>query len=137
MALEKTDGEHPHADLVRRAHAAFKGGDMHEVQRLFAEDIEWTVTGKAATGGTTVGMQNVMKNFFDIMEWTEGTYNAEPLDYLGSADHAINISHVTAKRPDGRILDQRETVIFQVRDGQLAKAQHMAFDEQAWDEFFV
>lgn len=137
MALEKTDVEHPNADLLRRAHAAFKGGDMEEVQRLFAKDISWTVTGKAATGGTTVGMDGVMKNFGDIMGWTEGTYNAEPVDYLGSADHAINISHVTAKRPDGRELDQMETVIFKVRDGQLAEAQHMAFDEEAWDAFFA
>lgn len=137
MALHRTDAEHPHADLVRRAHAAFKAGDQAEIGRLFADDIVWTVTGHGRASGTTKGMGNVVKNFMDIMEWTEGSYHAEPLDYLGSDDHAINVSHVTARRPDGRTMDMDELVIFKVRDGKLVEAQHMAYDEQAWDEFFA
>ncbi len=137
MSLVKTDREHPNADLVRRAHAAFKSGDMAAVQELFAADIVWTVTGKGRASGTTKGMDNVIKNFMDIMEWTEGTYNAEPTDYLGSDTHAINMSHVTARRPDGRTLDLDELVVFTVRDGKLVDAQHMAYDEQAWDDFFA
>lgn len=137
MAIEKTDVEHPNADLVRRAHAAFKTGDHEEVGRLFADDIVWTVTGSGPASGVTKGMANVMANFGDIMRWTEGTYDAEPVDYLGSAGHAINLSHVTATRPDGRRLDQDELVVFTVRDGKLATAQHMAYDEAAWDAFFA
>jgi hypothetical protein len=137
MALEKTDREHPNADLVRRAHAAFKAGDQEEISRLFADDIVWTVGGEGPQTGTTVGMQNVMTNFMDILRTTEGTYNAEPMDYLGSDDHAINISHLTAKRPDGRTIDIMEAVIFKVRDGRLVEAQHIAYDEKAWEEFFA
>ncbi len=137
MAIDKTDVEHPNADLVRRAHAAFKTGDMDEVGRLFADDIVWTVTGSGPASGVTKGMSGVVSNFGDIMRWTEGTYNAEPVDYLGSAGHAINLSHVTATRPDGRRLDQDELVVFTVRDGKLATAQHMAYDEAGWDAFFA
>lgn len=137
MALHKTDLEHPNADLVRRAHAAFKANDIDEVGRLFADDIVWTVGGEGPQTGTTVGMANVMKNFGEIMVMTEGTYNAEPMDYLGSDDHAINISHLTAKRPDGRSIDIMEAVIFKVRDGKLVEAQHVAYDEKAWEDFFA
>jgi len=138
MAVAKTDQEHPNADLVRRAHAAFKSGDIEEAQRLFDWDsMVWTVTGNGPASGVTKGMDGVLANFGDIMRWTEDTYNAEPLDYLGSAGHAINISRVSATRPDGRRMDMTETVIFQVRDGKLATAHHMAFDEAAWDAFFA
>jgi hypothetical protein len=137
MALHRTDQEHPNADLVRRAHAAFKANDQAEISRLFAEDIVWTVGGEGPQTGTTVGMANVMANFGEIMQLTEGTYHAEPVDYLGSDDHAINISHLTAKRPDGRSIDIMEAVIFRVRDGRLVEAQHIAYDEKAWEEFFA
>lgn len=137
MAVHKTDAEHPNADLVRRAHAAFKAGDMATVQELFAEDIVWTVTGEGPASGVTKGMQGVMENFGQIMEWTAGTYNAAPVDYLGSDGHVVALAHVTASRPDGRTMDLDEAVVFTVRDGQLAAAQHMAYDEKAWDAFFA
>ena len=137
MGLHRTDNEHPNADLVRRAHAAFKAGDTATIAELFADDIVWTVTGSGRASGTTKGMDGVMRNFGDIMEWTAGTYNAAPVDYLGSDDHVINLSHVTASRPDGRTLDIDELVVFTVRNGKLATAQHMAYDEKAWDDFFA
>ena len=137
MALAKTEHEHPNADLVRRAHAAFKAGDQAEISALFADDIVWTVSGKGPQTGSTVGMPAVIGNFMEIMALTEGTYFADPVDYLGSDGHAVNISHLTAKRPDGRSIDVMETVIFQVRGGQLAKAQHMAYDKTAWEDFFA
>ncbi|HXV94301.1 MAG TPA: nuclear transport factor 2 family protein [Pseudonocardia sp.] len=137
MGLHRTDDEHPNADLVRRAHAAFKAGDAAAIAELFADDIVWTVSGTGPASGTTKGMDGVLRNFGDIMRWTEGTYNAEPIDYMGSDLHAANVSHVTARRPDGRVLDVDEVVVFTVRDGKLAEAQHMAYDEKAWDEFFA
>lgn len=137
MALHRTEQEHPNADLVRRAHAAFKAGDHAEVSALFADDILWTVGGEGPQTGTTIGMANVMANFGQIMEMTEGTYFADPVDYVGSDDHAINISHLTAKRPDGRSIDIYEAVIFKVRDGKLVEAQHIAYDEKAWEDFFA
>jgi ketosteroid isomerase-like protein len=96
----------------------------------------WTVTGHSPAGGTTTGMDGVMRNFGDIMAWTNGTYDAAPVDYLGSDDHVVALAHVTARRADGRTIDVPEAVVFRVRDGRLVAAQHMAYDEQAWDAFF-
>src|SRR4028119_393934 len=87
MPVEPTPNEHPNADLVRRAHRAFKTGDMETVHQLFDfEGMVWTVTGHSPAGGTTTGMDGVMRNFGDIMAWTQGTYDAAPVDYLGSDD---------------------------------------------------
>lgn len=132
-----TTTEHPNATMLRRAHAAFKSGDMATIREVFADDIVWVVTGEGPASGTTHGMDGVLANFGDIMRWTEGTYNAEPVDYLGSDTHVVNLSHVTASRPDGRTMDMDETVIFKVKDGKLVHAQHMAYDEKAWDAFFA
>jgi ketosteroid isomerase-like protein len=137
MGVQKSDNEHPNADLVRRAHAAFKAGDMATVHELFDyEGMVWTVTGNSPAGGTTTGMDGVLRNFGDIMAFTQGTYNAAPVDYLGSDDHVVALAHVTARRADGRTIDVPEAVVFKVRNGKLVEAQHMAYDEQAWDSFF-
>lgn len=138
MPVHRTPNEHPNADLVRRAHAAFKAQDMGTVKELFDYDgMLWTVTGTSPAGGVTTGMDGVMRNFGDIMQWTQGTYNAAPVDYLGSDDHVVALAHVTATRGDGKTLDVAEAVIFKVRDGKLVEAQHMAYDEHAWDDFFT
>jgi len=137
MALHRTPAEHPNADLVRRAHEAFEQGDVDTARTLFAPDIVWTVTGTGPASGVTRGFDGVLANFAKIMEWTAGDYHAEPVDYLGSDDHAVALTHLTASRPDGRTIDVDEAVIFTVRDGMLAKAQHMAYDEAAWDAFFA
>lgn len=136
MGITKTDREHPNADLVRRAHAAFKTGDMATIRELFADDIVWTVTGKGPASGRTVGIDAVLGDFGKIMEWTAGTYDAAPVDYLGSDDHVVTLAHISASRPDGRTLDLDELVVFKVRGNKLVEAQHMAYDEQTWDEFF-
>ena len=138
MPVHPTPREHPNADLVRRAHAAFKTADMGTVKELFDYDgMVWTVTGSSPAAGVTTGMDGVLRNFGDIMAWTQGTYDAAPVDYLGSDDHVVALAHVTARRGDGQELDVPEAVIFKVRDGKLVEAQHMAYDEKAWDEFFT
>ena len=137
MALEKTHDEHPNADLVRRAHSTFKSGDPEAWREFFAEDIVWTVTGEGPASGVTHGFPSVMKNFMDIMEWTAGTYDAVPVDYLGTDHFAFAMARATATRPDGRVLDVPEYVAFKVRDGMLVEAMHVALDEDAWDAFFA
>lgn len=138
MPVEPTPQEHPNADLVRRAHRAFKTADMTTIRELFDFDgMVWTVTGTGPASGVTTGMEGVLRNFGDIMAWTDGSYDAAPLDYLGSDDHVVALAHVTARRPDRPPLDMDEAVIFTVRDGRLVQAQHMAYDERAWDDFFA
>lgn len=128
--------EHENAELVRRAHAAFKAGDQAAIREIFAEDIEWLVPGDSLAATHDRGMDEVMRSFMKLVELTNGTYNAVGFDYLGGEDHAVALAHVTAER-EGRRLDLDEAVIFTVRDGKLAKAVHIAYDHAAWDAFFA
>jgi len=125
------------AELVRRAHAAFKANDQATIAEIFAEDIEWIVTGHSQTATVDHGMAEVGRSFLKIMEMTGGTYDAVGTDYLGGANTAIARAHVTASREGKGTLDVEEVVVFDVRDGKLARAVHIPFDQDAWDDFFA
>lgn len=128
--------EHENAELVRRAHAAFKAGDRAAIEEIFAPDIDWIVTGDSLTATHDRSMADVMASFGKVMELTNGTYNAVGFDYLGGEGHAAALAHVTAER-NGKRLDMDEVVIFTVVDGKLAKAMHIAYDQAGWDDFFA
>ncbi len=133
---EDASAEHPNAAKVRRAHEAFKTGDMDVVREIFDWDgIEWVLPGRSKVSGVDHGMEEVFANFGRCMEMTNGTYSAVGFDYLGSDDHAVALAHLTAER-DGRTLDLDEAVIFTVEGDKLTKAYHLAYDQYAWDEFF-
>ena len=127
------------ATLVRRAHAAFKSQDHETIAEIFADDIEWVVPGDPGSMATTVdhGMQEVVASFMVLMEATQGTYDAVGTDYCGGETTAIARAHVTAQRPGKEPLDMEEVVVFDVRDGKLARAVHIPFDQQKWDAFFA
>lgn len=128
--------EHPNAAMVRRAHEAFKSGDMDTVREIFDwESIRWVLPGTSLVSGVDIGMEQVFGNFGKCMELTDGTYQAVGFDYLGSDDHAVALAHLTARRGD-RTLEVDEAVIFTVRDGKLVEAYHLAYDQYAWDAFF-
>jgi len=128
--------EHENAELVRRAHAAFKAGDQAAIAEIFAPDIEWIVTGDSLTATHDRSMEEVLASFGKVMELTNGTYRAVGFDYLGGEGHAAALAHVTAER-DGQRLDMDEVVIFRVVDGRLAHAMHIAYDQAGWDAFFA
>src|SRR6056297_3862809 len=131
-----TGYEHPNATKVRRAHEAFKTGDMDTVRELFDwDDIRWVLPGKSIVSGVDHGMEAVFANFGRCHELTDGTYSAIGFDYLGSDDHAVALARLTAQR-NGRSLELDEAVIFTIRDGKFVEAYHLAYDQYAWDEFF-
>jgi len=132
---ESNLGPEEHADMVRRAHQAFKSQDMETVEELFADDIVWRVPGEGRAATVDHGMEEVYKNFGELVELTDGTYEAEGLDYLGGEDHAIAVANVTAER-DGETLDLNEFVLFRVEDGEFVEAWHIPFDLYEWDSFF-
>lgn len=125
------------AALVRRAHAAFKSNDQAAIAEIFAPDIEWIVTGDSQTATVDHGMMEVGVSFMKIVEMTGGTYDAVGTDYLGGESTAIARAHVTAQREGKEPLDVEEVVVFDVVDGRLARAVHIPFDQDAWDEFFA
>lgn len=109
---------------------------MDTVREIFDWDhIRWVLPGSSQVSGVDVGMDAVFANFQRCIELTGGTYKAVGVDYLGSDDHAIALTHLTARRGD-RTLKIDEAVIFTVRDGRFVEAYHLPYDQQLWDDFF-
>jgi ketosteroid isomerase-like protein len=129
--------EHPNATKVRRAHEAFKTGDMDTVREIFDwESIHWVLPGTSLVSGVDTGMEEVFANFGKCHELTDGTYAAVGFDYLGSDHHAVALAHLTATRGD-KSLEIDEAVIFTLgADGRFSQAYHLAYDQYAWDDFF-
>jgi len=132
-----THTEHPNATKVRRAHEAFKTGDMDTARQIFDWDnIHWVLPGTSLVSGVDTGMEEVFANFGKCVELTDGTYAAVGFDYMGSDDHAVALSRLTASRGD-KTIEIDEAVIFTVGpDGRFNKAYHLAYDQYVWDEFF-
>jgi hypothetical protein len=134
MAGPATYPEHPNARLLRQAHAAFGSGDTNAIQRLFTPDIVSVTPGRSAISGTERGLENVLANAALIMERTNGTYRSVAIDYLGTDRHAVALARVTAER-EGKSIDIRQVVIFDVADGKLTNSFHLPYDQYVFDEF--
>jgi uncharacterized protein len=126
--------EHPNARLLRDAHAAFASGDPEAITRFFAPDIVSVTPGRSPISGTETGLQNVLANAALIMELTSGTYRSVAIDYLGTDAHAVALARVTAER-DGKSIDIRQVVIFDVVEGKLTNSFHIPYDLYTFDEF--
>ena len=55
--------DHPNADLIRRAYAAFQQGDLDTVRSLFDADIVWHAPGNNQLSGDHSGVDNVLALF--------------------------------------------------------------------------
>jgi hypothetical protein len=63
--------------------------------------------------------------------------NAALVPRAHAAFEACARAHVTAQRQGREPLDVEEVVVFDVRDGRLARAVRIPSDQQRWDEFFM
>ncbi|MEM1102532.1 MAG: nuclear transport factor 2 family protein [Pseudomonadota bacterium] len=130
-----TDRDHPNARLLREAHESFQRGDMEKLFSIFAPDMIWRVPGNNRLSGVYHGPEKIKENF-KILQETVDSYWAYPLDYFGSDDHVALVALVRAKRGD-RILEEKECLLFSVKDGRLTECWHLALDAEKWDEFFA
>lgn len=130
-----TERDHPNARMLKEAHESFQAGDFERLFEIFHEDMTWRVPGDNRLSGVFRGREEIMKNFGTLSEVTD-SYWAHPLDYFGSDDHVVLVAHVRATRGD-KVLDEKEALVFRVKDGKLAECWHLGFDPQGWDEFFA
>jgi ketosteroid isomerase-like protein len=69
------------------------------------------------------------------MELTAGTFRAELHDVVADDRHTVGMHLATGGR-EGRSLEDREVLVFHVRDGKVAEVWQYIEDQYAYDEFF-
>ena len=113
--------EYPNAEPIGRAFDAFARGDMATMQSLVAEDTVWHIPGRGPLAGDHRGRDAVFEMFGRLVQASEGTFDQRLLDVLTSEEHAVALTHATARRGDHNYEGQ-DAWIFQVRDGQIGRA---------------
>jgi hypothetical protein len=71
-----------------------------------------------------------------LVQASEGTFTQELQDLLTSEDHAVALTHVTARR-GSHSYDALDAWVFQLHDGQIAEAWWRPWDLYAADELWT
>ncbi len=127
--------EHANATLARRGYAAFSAGDMDTLRGMMREDVSWHQPGTTPIAGDYLGRDRVFDFFGMLFERSGGTLKVEPVDVLADDERAVVLQHSTARR-DGKELDYRQVLVFEIRDGKIADTQVYEGDPQQGDLFW-
>jgi uncharacterized protein len=127
---------HPNEDLVRRAYDAFSQGDIETLRQLFADDTIFHEPGRNPVSGDYQGIDQVLAFFGTLAERSGGTFRVTLHDAVASDEHGLGV-HVSEGEREGRRLHSLQTVVFHVRDGKVAEAWALHYDQHATDEFWA
>jgi uncharacterized protein len=128
--------EHPNAERIRRAFAAFAQGNMATMTELIAEDTVWHIPGRGPLSGDHRGRDTVFELFSRLVQGSEGTFTQELHDALGSDDHAVALTHASARRGP-HTYDFNDVWVFHLRNGQITEAWWRPEDLYASDQFWT
>jgi hypothetical protein len=128
--------EHPNEELIRRGYAAFSGGDMETLRQLFHPDVVWHAPGRNQLSGDHRGVDAVLGYFGRTMALTEGAFRIDVHDVVANDEHAVGLNSVHAERA-GRTLEDRNTLVFHVRDARVTEVWQFWADPYAADEVFA
>src|ERR687898_2808987 len=112
---------HPNEDLIRQGYDAFSAGDMDTLRQLFHPDIVWHAPGRSQLAGDHRGVDAVLGFFGKTMELTAGTFRVEVHDVVADDQHSVGLHLATGER-EGRTLEDREVLVFHVRDDKVVEA---------------
>jgi hypothetical protein len=129
-------GAAENAELVRRGYAAFNTADMATLTELFDERAAWHTPGRGPLAGDHEGREATFAQFGEYGGQTAGTFQATLEDVLATDDgRVVGVHHNTAER-NGKHLDVRACVVFELKDGRVIDGREYFFDLYAWDEFW-
>src|SRR6266581_1881320 len=94
---------HPNAEAYRRTADAFRAGDRDALAGLIDEDVVWHVPGNNPLAGEIHGREALFRFFHRLHEATDGTFMLKEHDVLGTDDHVVALSHVSAITTEGRV----------------------------------
>ena len=123
-------------ETVRRAYAAFSGGDMETLLSLYKDDIAHIVPGASAISGAHKGKDNVLGLYGKLFELSNGTVRVELQEVLSDGgDRAVAIHRSTIVK-DGETVQQTEALLFTFVDGKISEIVDFFGDIELMDRLF-
>ena len=132
MAIAVTDTARGSAELVRRAYAAFATGDLVVLAGLFDRECSWHTPGRSAIAGDYLGRDAVLAQLVRYGR----VARAELRSVAATDDGPVVAVHRATGERNGRRLDARCCVIFEIADARIVDAREHVFDLHAWDAFW-
>lgn len=104
--------DHPNAAMIRWALNEIRDGDVDEVMKIWADDIEWHTLGRSEPLRTKAELFEFLAADSPIeSEW-------EIHDVVGNDDHVVALTTDTVTR-DGESITFKVARIYHVRDGKV------------------
>lgn len=126
---------HPNEQLARQAYEAFATGDMTTLDSLFADDVQWHVSGTSPVSGVYDGKQATFGLFAQLSERSGGTFSVDVQDIMANDDHTVALVKIQGQR-DGKRLDDSDVHVMRVQDGRLVSFRSFNWDQQASAAFW-
>jgi ketosteroid isomerase-like protein len=141
MAVAAGDEEsvmvHPNETVIRNLYDAFATSNMVVVNELLMDDVTWHAPGTAQHAGIRRGKAELFATMGRLAELTSGTLRSDVVDVLANDERAVVIQLTHAQRPDRPPLEDREVIVFQLRDGRVAEVWEHPGDLRQMDAFFA
>lgn len=127
--------EHPNATLVRKGFKAFNAGDVATLTEVIASDAHQHMPGHNRFSGEHKGRDEILAMYGRMAHETGGTFRAE-LEQVYANDHrAVAIFRGTGTR-EGRRLDERHAMCFEILDGKATEMDDIPLDGITDDAFW-
>jgi uncharacterized protein len=122
--------------VMQRAYDAFNSGDVDTLTELFDESAVWHLPGRSSMANDYQSRDATLAYFGQLAQETGGTFRAELERLVGDDDdRVVGIQRSTADR-NGKHLDVRDCIVFQLKDGRIIDGREHFEDLYAWDEFW-
>jgi uncharacterized protein len=114
------------AEVIRRGYQAFNTADMNTLTEIMHEDVSWHTPGRSRIAGDYRGRDAVFAQFGRYGGETAGTFKATVQHVVANDDgRVVGIHHNSGER-NGKRLDVRCCIEFQVKDGRLMSGRDLA-----------
>ena len=115
--------EEDNTNVVKRAYAAFKSGDMATLMATYADDVTWEVYGPSTipTAGTRRGLAEV-KEFFATVNSTMTSQSFELREFVAEGDQVVVLGdYAWTVKATGRPFKSNFAHVATVRDGKIVR----------------
>jgi len=123
---------------VQSGFEAIAVGDLPAFSAGFHADATWNHRNDDQIGGVHAGTAAIVNFVTTTMQLTAGTMKPQPTAFMADGEgHVVVLMHMTASRPDGRMLDDRQVLVFEVRDGLINSVEQFVGNPTAVTEFWA
>lgn len=126
--------EHRHVTTLRTVVNAFRERDWDTVHRHWADDLVIHYDGTGPVAGDYRGRDEIMTMMAKIDELTDGTFQVEIHDILGSDDHGVILYDEHATR-NGRRYDWNMIGIYHFSGDKFIEVWLHPTNQKEFDEF--